>query len=217
MNKNEESEENINDDCVCMYPPIETWIKICEYLEIKDVLSLCSVCTIFRDMFMDHDYLWKKVAQIQLPDLSKYKPPQKGYRWLCIVGRKPRITNNTDYNNNKVYGETNKDKKPHGIAIQVSSNCGKYGEFKNGKVDGKADCSWSNGNVYVGDWKNDRQTGQGEFSWSDGDHYIGSWVDDQRQGSGTYRWPNKDSCYKGTFDKNDLEGFGRYTWIHVYY
>jgi hypothetical protein len=34
--------------------------------------------------------------------------------------------------------------------------------------------------MYKGDWRNNKMDGKGEFTWSDGRKYVGDYVDDKK-------------------------------------
>ena len=46
-----------------------------------------------------------------------------------------------------------------------------WGQFKDGKKNGKGTYYYANGNKYMGDWVDENRTGQGVFTWPSGDRY----------------------------------------------
>jgi hypothetical protein len=94
-----------------------------------------------------------------------------------------------------------KDGKEIRVAIE--------GVMKAGKLDGKANAKWSNGESYSGDYKDGRMDGKGAYSWANGAKYDGEFKADGKNGYGIDRYANGDS-YEGEFKNNKREGQGIY-------
>lgn len=86
-----------------------------------------------------------------------------------------------------------------------------HGEWKNGKLNGKAKyfregilisegnyiddnlfygTQYYEGGTYTGDIANERRNGFGVYKFSNGDCYTGQWIDGKRGGQGTYKFTN---------------------------
>ncbi len=83
------------------------------------------------------------------------------------------------------------------------------GTFLKGKIHGKGNYYWNNGNSYEGEWKNGDKAGFGKFYWENGDRYEGDWKDDNRTGQGKYFWSDRAWC-EGEWVNDDRNGNGTF-------
>lgn len=108
------------------------------------------------------------------------------------------------------------------------------GLFKNGKLEGKAEClypdgtklegtfrkgllngagsaEYANNEVYKGNFKNGKYHGQGVYYYADGSSYKGNFKEGARNGSGTLTLANND-YYIGKFKNDKFNGTGYFHW-----
>ena len=221
--------------------PNELIMEFLTKMSITDFCKTKGVCDKFYK-FGEDEKVWQRLCATWFPKIMKYKPDQRGWRWLClqldkavfsqgVIGEVKEIK--------EINTNTGIERKPHGIAIvgddliEIKFNREplsyiRVGEFVNGKLHGKGKMfinlvvdpfnfqKTKQSNLYIGDWEHGIQQGHGEFYWHDGDHYMGDWVNNYREGNGTYTWSNG-SSYVGEFKENRIEGFGRHTWKNGYY
>ena len=84
-----------------------------------------------------------------------------------------------------------------------------YGNFTNGKIEGKGVLRFANGNKYLGHWKDQTRDGRGRFEFREGHVYQGDFRRDEFDGEGTMRYANGD-VYDGTWKSGRQHGQGRY-------
>ena len=80
-----------------------------------------------------------------------------------------------------------------------------------GKVQGRARCTWPSGQVYEGDYKDGRRHGTGTYTHADGEVYVGEFKDDEATGTGTYSFASGE-VYVGEFKDGKKNGTGTYTY-----
>lgn len=68
--------------------------------------------------------------------------------------------------------------------VEVDENAVYYGQWKDGKRQGKGKQVWSDGSQYEGYWYNDMANIRGRLIHVDGDVFEGDWVDDKAHGKG---------------------------------
>ena len=78
-----------------------------------------------------------------------------------------------------------------------------------GKVQGRARCTWPSGQVYEGDLKDGRRHGKGTNTYDDGAVYVGEFKDDKKNGMGTYTHADG-AVYVGEFKDGKMNGKGTY-------
>jgi len=84
-----------------------------------------------------------------------------------------------------------------------------FGEWKNGRINGKGIMTYDNGAVYNGGWRNEYYHGKGILT-DDMGIYDGDWEEGQRDGQGTQTYKSGD-VYKGEWMFNWKHGFGTFT------
>eukprot|EP00439_Symbiodinium_sp_Y106_P036729 s528_g4.t1 len=80
-----------------------------------------------------------------------------------------------------------------------------------GKVQGRARCTWPSGQVYEGDWKDGSMHGKGTYKYADGAVYVGEFKDGKRNGKGTYTYVDG-AVYVGEYKNDKMHGTGTYTY-----
>ncbi|CAF2065347.1 unnamed protein product [Rotaria magnacalcarata] len=65
-----------------------------------------------------------------------------------------------------------------------------WGQWKDGKYNGKGKMNFANGEMYTGDWVDNNRTGQGLYIYTNGDRYEGQWKDDKMNGKGKMTYAN---------------------------
>ena len=70
--------------------------------------------------------------------------------------------------------------------VEVDENAVYYGQWKDGKRQGKGKQVWSDGSQYEGYWYNDMANIRGRLIHVDGDVFEGDWVDDKAHGKGKF-------------------------------
>ena len=68
--------------------------------------------------------------------------------------------------------------------VEVDENAVYFGQWKDGKRQGKGKQVWSDGSQYEGYWYNDMANIRGRLIHVDGDVFEGDWVDDKAHGKG---------------------------------
>ena len=71
-----------------------------------------------------------------------------------------------------------------------------YGEFKDGKKDGKGEMLYANGTIYIGDFKDDKRNGQGVYVFVNGHKYVGEFKDNKIYGDGEMIYVKRDNPIK---------------------
>jgi len=100
----------------------------------------------------------------------------------------------------------------NGFGIETSEVEEYQGTFKNDKKDGQGKLFFKkSNNTYVGDFKEGKMTGKCEFIWANGDRYVGSIVNGVFDGSGKYSWSDGME-YEGNYDKGVRRGLGIFKW-----
>ena len=105
------------------------------------------------------------------------------------------------------------------------------GEWKDGKLNGKGERKFVNGDLYSGFWVDDHLEGSGSFATKEGKYqgefhkslehghgtrfypnganYKGEWLSGLRNGKGLFKDPNQNNLtYDGYFRNNYRDGFG---------
>lgn len=67
-------------------------------------------------------------------------------------------------------------------AVEFQNRALYFGEWKEGKRDGKGKQVWKNGEVYEGWWKEGKAQGKGRLILTEGSHYSGQWKEDKFEG-----------------------------------
>jgi len=80
-----------------------------------------------------------------------------------------------------------------------------------GKVQGRARCTWPQGAVYEGDWKDGKRNGTGTFTYADGAVYVGEYKDGKMNGKGTYTYADG-AVFVGELKNDKRHGTGTYTY-----
>jgi hypothetical protein len=83
------------------------------------------------------------------------------------------------------------------------------GEYREGRQNGHATVTFSNGNRYDGEWLDGRRHGRGVLTWANGDRYEGEWRDNKRDGRGISMYSSGDR-YEGEWRDDLPNGFGNY-------
>jgi hypothetical protein len=110
----------------------------------------------------------------------------------------------------KYFGEF-REGKLNGRGTHTYTNGSKYvGEFKDGNFNGQGTLSYPNGDKYVGEFVEGKPNGQGARTYVDGSRYVGEFVDGQPNGKGTRTFLNK-SKYIGELRNGILNGQGALT------
>jgi hypothetical protein len=100
----------------------------------------------------------------------------------------------------------------NGFGVETSEVEEYQGTFKNDKKDGQGKLEFKkSNNTYVGDFKEGKMTGKCEFLWANGDRYLGSIVNGVFDGSGKYSWSDGME-YEGNYDKGVRRGLGIFKW-----
>ena len=81
-------------------------------------------------------------------------------------------------------------KDPDTYLMKFHPDLGYWGEWKDGKRDGKGTFTWPNNNKFVGEWKDNLRNGKGILYLADGNQLEGTWVNDKLEGHVTVK--NKD-------------------------
>jgi hypothetical protein len=93
--------------------------------------------------------------------------------------------------------------------LETTRACYK-GNFKDGKMAGKGNLVWKDGDTYEGDFKNDLRNGFGVLTYSKqsvGDYYKGLWRDGKMSGKGKLVWKTGET-FEGNFENGLKNGFG---------
>jgi 1-phosphatidylinositol-4-phosphate 5-kinase len=122
----------------------------------------------------------------------------------------------------------------HGFGVFTSLDGDVYsGNWKTGKLDGRGNLNWANGDhfsgclsnglrhgfgvyrcvngdVYSGNWKKDKMDGRGSMNWANGDVFDGCWSNGLIHESGVFRFANGDVDI-GNFKSRLLYDNGTYT------
>ena len=86
-----------------------------------------------------------------------------------------------------------------------------FGQFKNGKKNGKGKINWSDNSYYEGEFVNNYYEGYGVYIlMSKRKGYIGEWKEGKMNGFGVFFWADGRS-YKGYFESDKKHGFGIYS------
>jgi clan AA aspartic protease (TIGR02281 family) len=86
-----------------------------------------------------------------------------------------------------------------------------WGNYRDGKYDGRGTLQYANGEKYVGDFRDGVRSGTGTYTWPDGRRYVGEFLGGQPNGQGRFTLANGEE-YAGQFQNNRREGRGVYTW-----
>lgn len=89
----------------------------------------------------------------------------------------------------------------HGQGYLIENGNKYFGEFCNGKKQGKGKMIYQNGTEYEGEWKNDQREGHGKCRYDNGDLYIGEWKDNKRHGQGKCKFSDG-TTFRGTWEED---------------
>ena len=67
----------------------------------------------------------------------------------------------------------------HGVYFFADKGREYVGDFKNNKMHGYGEETWSDGRKYKGQYRNSKKDGEGTFIWTDGNMYKGEWRNDK--------------------------------------
>lgn len=93
--------------------------------------------------------------------------------------------------------------------LTTSSNATYYGEFANGKLQGKGSIRFANGDTYEGSFSNSMMQGNGIFKYRSGHVYQGGMEKNKKHGIGKMLFANGDS-YEGQWISDLMHGKGTY-------
>mmetsp|Transcript_10546 Transcript_10546/g.7881 ORF Transcript_10546/g.7881 Transcript_10546/m.7881 type:complete len:145 (+) Transcript_10546:34-468(+) len=109
-------------------------------------------------------------------------------------------------------GETKKTSRGYTGKAQASYTNGDIyeGDFVDGIREGRGKYFYSsNGDKYDGEWKQNMKHGIGKMTYAKKGEYYGYWENGRRHGEGVFTYPNGDS-YSGWWKFGDKEGNGTY-------
>ena len=86
-----------------------------------------------------------------------------------------------------------------------------YGDFINGKREGKGISRYSDGSNYTGEYLHDKRHGGGGYTYPNGTEYVGFWENDKRHGKGEMTYLNGD-VYTGFWENDKRHGWGMMTY-----
>ena len=105
----------------------------------------------------------------------------------------------------------NGEGKVHGRAKCTWPSGAVYeGDYKDGRRHGKGTNTYDDGAVYVGEFKDGKKNGKGTYTFADGSVYVGEYKDDKRNGKGTNTYDDG-AVYVGEFKDGKKNGKGTYT------
>lgn len=98
------------------------------------------------------------------------------------------------------------------VAIVLHDGTQFVGEIEEGRLNGRAQIKYSNGDTYDGNVKDAMKSGKGKYYWTNGASYDGNWENDEMSGKGTYMYPDLEDGYKlvGSFSNGVPEGDCKY-------
>ena len=67
----------------------------------------------------------------------------------------------------------------HGHGTYKSADGTYCGQYQGGKLHGKGNFTYPNGDVYEGVWLHDKKQGKGTYTYADGRKWIAMWRDDE--------------------------------------
>jgi len=103
-----------------------------------------------------------------------------------------------------------KDGKLHGRAISIFHNGNRHeGEYKNHKRDGRGIMTYANGNRYEGEFKNGTFNGRGIFTFASGSRYEGDFENGTGNGRGVFTFADG-GRYEGEYKAGKPNGMGTY-------
>ena len=79
-----------------------------------------------------------------------------------------------------------------------------------GRVHGRAKCTYPSGELYVGEYKHGTRHGKGEYTFPSGAVYVGEYQHGKRHGKGTATYADGD-VYDGEFQDDKMHGKGTFT------
>jgi hypothetical protein len=82
------------------------------------------------------------------------------------------------------------------------------GMIENGKLNGRAEIQFSNGDKYFGEVKNNAIHGKGTYKYCDGSEYEGQFQSDLKHGNGVYKFQDG-TLYHGMWTRDKVFGVGR--------
>lgn len=100
----------------------------------------------------------------------------------------------------------------HGKGTCTLRGISKYlGDWDHDKPEGRGECRYVDGSVFVGGWKDGKRRGRGgELRRPDGSFYVGEWRDGLEHGRGRALLPNGDE-YEGDWERGARHGRGQGT------
>lgn len=90
---------------------------------------------------------------------------------------------------------------------QLDNGAVYYGQWKDGKREGRGRQVWKDGTFYEGYWAQDMANGEGRLIQPVGDVYEGEWVNDKAQGRGVY-FHQDGTSYTGEWHNDKQHGYG---------
>ena len=116
------------------------------------------------------------------------------------------LNDGTKYNGNFIENEFT------GEGTLINKNGGYYkGNFKNGLIEGNGICKNLNGITYEGNFENGKKNGYGKEESSEY-IYEGEFKNDLKNGKGKLNYKLLNESYEGTFEDNNITGYGLYKW-----
>ena len=82
-----------------------------------------------------------------------------------------------------------------------------------GRVHGRAKCTFPSGAVYVGEYQHGKKHGKGTFTFADGRVYVGDFQHSKLHGKGKYTFPDG-RVYDGEWQDGKPHGKGKHTWAN---
>ena len=101
----------------------------------------------------------------------------------------------------------------YGTEYRASDGAKYYGDFINGKREGKGISEYSDGSKYVGEYLHDIQHGAGVYTYANGTEYVGFWENGKRHGKGELNYLNGD-VYTGFWENDKRNGWGMVTYAN---
>lgn len=79
-----------------------------------------------------------------------------------------------------------------------------FGEFREGRPNGKGRFEFANGNVYEGDFKDGVPNGFGVFNYANGNRYVGEWLDERAHGRGLFTFADGRPPLEGIWRRDEF-------------
>ena len=118
-----------------------------------------------------------------------------------------RLINNNPKLKETYIGNVNKFGYRHGLGKLITPYSKKIGQWRNGKFSGWGREIGKNGQVFEGKFRDGKLNGKGIYKNGDKVFYVGDFQNSQRQGKGEKI--TKNYHYKGDFNKDKIDGFGK--------